>query len=56
MTDVAQYSWVSWETFLVEWTGEYYTGTAEFEIFSIASGGRKDGKPIKALLPPGKGK
>ncbi|KAJ6437274.1 low molecular weight phosphotyrosine protein phosphatase [Purpureocillium lavendulum] len=56
MTDAAQYSWVSWENFLVEWTGEYYSGTAEFEIFSIKSGGRKDGKPIKALLPPGKGK
>lgn len=44
---------MNWAAFLIEWEGNFNTGLSQFEFFKLASGGRKDGKPIPALLPPG---
>lgn len=48
-TEVAEFYWVNWELFLVEWQGTFTTGDAKFEFFQITTGGRKDGQPIPAL-------
>ncbi|KAH8654202.1 hypothetical protein BGZ61DRAFT_524296 [Ilyonectria robusta] len=53
LTDIDDLDWINYEMFIAEWQADFQTGTAEIEIFSITTGGRKDGKPIKALLPPG---
>lgn len=39
--------------FVAEWLADFYTGSGQAEIFRITTGGRLDGKPIDALLPPG---
>ncbi|KAH7141098.1 hypothetical protein EDB81DRAFT_858136 [Dactylonectria macrodidyma] len=55
ITTIKELEWVNYAMFIAEWQADFGTGTAEIEIFSISTGGRKDGKPIKALLPPGGG-
>ncbi|KAH7144126.1 hypothetical protein B0J13DRAFT_622705 [Dactylonectria estremocensis] len=55
VTTIKELEWVNYAMFIAEWQAEFGTGTAEIEIFSITTGGRKDGKPIKALLPPSGG-
>lgn len=54
-TDNKKWDWVNWAFFLVEWQSTFATGTAEFQISEIKSGGRRDGKPIPALEPPAAG-
>ncbi|KAL4805662.1 hypothetical protein BDV18DRAFT_160567 [Aspergillus unguis] len=53
-TTVPGLEWINYATFLVEWLAEFNTGTGTADIFQITTGGRIDGKPIDALLPPGK--
>ncbi|KAL4785957.1 hypothetical protein BJX76DRAFT_355552 [Aspergillus varians] len=52
-TTILGFEWTNYATFLVEWIADFYTGTGQAEIFQITTGGRLDGKPIDALLPPG---
>ncbi|KAL6786383.1 hypothetical protein J3E68DRAFT_432936 [Trichoderma sp. SZMC 28012] len=52
-TEAKDFYWVNSATFLIEWQGDFNTGKAQFEFFQITTGGRLDGQPITALLPPG---
>jgi hypothetical protein len=54
-TGVAQVEYVDYDMYIVEWMGSFDTGRAEGEVFRVESGGRIDGEPIKALMPPGNG-
>ncbi|KAK3187469.1 hypothetical protein K4F52_003816 [Lecanicillium sp. MT-2017a] len=50
-TNVEEWDWVNWATFIVEWQGSFNTGKATFELMHVTTGGRRDGKPIPALEP-----
>ena len=52
-TEAEEFYWVNSASFLIEWQGDFNTGKAQFEFFQITTGGRIDGQPITALLPPG---
>ncbi|KKP00484.1 hypothetical protein THAR02_07397 [Trichoderma harzianum] len=52
-TEAKDFYWVNSATCLIEWQGDFNTGKAQFEFFQITTGGRLDGQPITALLPPG---
>ncbi|KAL3450999.1 hypothetical protein BJX65DRAFT_304415 [Aspergillus insuetus] len=51
-TTIPGLEWTNYAMFVVEWMADFFTGRGEAEIFHITTGGRVDGKPIDALLPP----
>ncbi|KAM0427904.1 hypothetical protein ACHAPT_007363 [Fusarium lateritium] len=52
-TAIPEFFHLNYQAFIVEVQGDFNTGTAVAEVFEIKSCGRRDGDPIKALLPPG---
>ncbi|KAM5372111.1 hypothetical protein ACJZ2D_007644 [Fusarium nematophilum] len=44
---------INYNTYVVEVESSFNTGVARAEVFEIKPCGRRDGKPIEALLPPG---
>ncbi|KAF4345176.1 hypothetical protein FBEOM_882 [Fusarium beomiforme] len=52
-TDIPALLEINYNSYLVEVTGDFETGKAAGQVFALKSGGRRDGQPIKALLPPG---
>lgn len=53
MTNVPRLLHLNYNMYLVEVTGDFETGKEAGQIFALKSGGRRDGEPIKALLPSG---
>ncbi|KAL2810482.1 hypothetical protein BJX63DRAFT_434267 [Aspergillus granulosus] len=51
-TTIPGLEWTNYAMFVVEWMADFLTGIGEAEIFHITTGGRIDGQPIDALLPP----
>ncbi|KAF4983139.1 hypothetical protein FDECE_17366, partial [Fusarium decemcellulare] len=52
-TSIPQFLKYNYQAFVIEVEGDFNTGTAVAEVFELKPCGRRDGKPIKALLPPG---
>ncbi|EON68068.1 hypothetical protein W97_07216 [Coniosporium apollinis CBS 100218] len=48
-----EYLYTNYGSYVAEWAADFNTGTAVIDVFKLASGGRVDGAPIPALLPPG---
>lgn len=46
---------ISYDRFVGIVSANFDTGIAALDIFKLGPGGRVDGKPILALLPPGQG-
>lgn len=54
-TDLEQFRYTNYGTYLAEWTATFDVPGAAVDVFEVTSGGRIDGQPIMALLPPGSG-
>ncbi|KAF4945092.1 hypothetical protein FSARC_14514 [Fusarium sarcochroum] len=52
-TTIPDLFYLNYNSYLVEVSGDFTTGEAAGQVFALKSGGRRDGKPINALLPPG---
>ncbi|KAF9777201.1 hypothetical protein IL306_004506 [Fusarium sp. DS 682] len=52
-TDIPELAEINYNSYLIEVTRDFETGKAAGQVFALKSGGRRDGQPIKALLPPG---
>ncbi|KAM0545597.1 hypothetical protein ACHAPJ_011297 [Fusarium lateritium] len=52
-TTIPDFFYLNYSSYLVEVSGDFTTGEAAGQVFALKSGGRRDGKPINALLPPG---
>ncbi|KAF2488698.1 hypothetical protein BU16DRAFT_520468, partial [Lophium mytilinum] len=46
---------LSFKSFVAEFEAPSYTGKGKLDIFELKTGGKRDGSPILALLPPGQG-
>jgi hypothetical protein len=53
VTDIPHLLYLNYNVYLIEVTGDFETGEASSQLFALKSGGRRDGEPIKALLPIG---
>ncbi|KAF4451277.1 hypothetical protein F53441_5698 [Fusarium austroafricanum] len=52
-TDIPDLMDINYNSYLFEVAGDFATGEAFGQVFALNSGSRRDGKPIKALLPLG---
>ncbi|KAJ4328904.1 hypothetical protein N0V84_000692 [Fusarium piperis] len=52
-TTIPDLFYINYEAYIVEVMADFNSGIAVGEVFSLKSCGRRDGEPIKALLPPG---
>lgn len=53
VTAVPHLLYLNYNVYLIEVTGDFETGKAASQLFALKSGGRRDGEPIRALLPIG---
>jgi hypothetical protein len=52
-SDENEYAYTNFGNFVAEIEADFRAGRAGFDVFELETGGRIDGEPIKALLPPG---
>lgn len=53
VADIPHLLYLNYNVYLIEVTGDFETGKAASQLFALKSGGRRDGEPIRALLPIG---
>ncbi|CEI61483.1 hypothetical protein FVEN_g9424 [Fusarium venenatum] len=51
VADIPHLLYLNYNIYLIEVTGDFEMGKAASQLFALKSGGRRDGEPIKALLP-----
>ncbi|KAI8676240.1 hypothetical protein LRP88_10740 [Fusarium phalaenopsidis] len=52
-TTIPELFHINYEAYIVEVMADFNSGIAVGEVFELTSCGRRDGEPIKGLLPPG---
>ena len=48
-----EYIDLNWRNLVAEFESDFFSGTAIVDIFELETGGKRDGTPTLALLPPG---